>query len=248
MYGFAQYSVASMEVTMEETRTILTFEHVTGRRGRFRLKDINLKLQAGYIYGLAGRNGAGKTTLMKYILEEHCRYKGEIYLDGGNISSDRARTMNKVGYIAEDNLFFEERTGVQNAEILGGLYDDFSMEKFREVMKTMEITGTKAYKRMSRGERLKFQLAFAIAHSPCLYLLDEATAGMDPVFRLELFDMLRHLIKDGQCAVLMTSHIRSEIEEKTDYVAVMEDGALGTFVESLDFAKIVEQEDTQGHI
>lgn len=233
---------------MEETRTVLTFDHVTGKKGKFRLKDISLSLQAGYIYGLAGKNGAGKTTLMKYILEEHCRYEGKIYLDGEDISSDHARTMNKAGYVSEDNSFFEERTGVQNAEILGSLYDDFSMERFREAMKTMEMTGTKAYKRMSRGERLKFQLAFAIAHSPRLYLLDEATAGMDPVFRRELFDMLRHLIKDGQCTVLMTSHIRSEIEEKTDYVAVMEDGALGTFVESLDFAKSMEQTDVRSHI
>ena len=217
---------------MEETRTVLSFEHVTGRKRKFHLKDISLELRAGYIYGLTGRNGAGKTTLMKYILDEHCRYAGKIYLDGEDIRLDHARAMNKVGYVSEDNRFFEEQTGEQNAQILGAFYDDFNMERFREAMKTMAMTKPKAYKRMSRGERLKFQLAFAIAHNPCVYLLDEVTAGMDPVFRLEFFDMLRNLIKDETCAILVTSHIDSEIEMKTDYAAVMSDGCIGMFAES----------------
>ena len=216
---------------MEETRTILAFDHVTGR-GKFHLKDINMELRAGYIYGLMGENGAGKTTLMKYVLDEHCRYEGKVYLDGEDIRADHAKVMNKLGYVSEDNCFFEERTGEQNAAILGILYDDFSMERFREAMKEMGMTEAKTYKRMSRGERLKFQLAFAIAHNPCLYLLDEVTVGMDPVFRIEFFDMLRHLIQDETCAVLMTSHLRTEIEMKTDYAAVMKEGRLGAFTES----------------
>ena len=221
-----------IENEMEETRTVLSFEHVTGR-GKFYLKDINMELRAGYLYGLMGENGAGKTTLMKYVLDEHCRYEGKVYLDGENIRADHAKVMNKLGYVSEDNCFFEERTGEQNAAILGILYDDFSMERFREAMKKMGMTEAKTYKRMSRGERLKFQLAFAIAHSPCLYLLDEVTVGMDPVFRIEFFNMLRHLIQDETCAVLMTSHIRTEIERETDYAAVMKEGCLGAFKESL---------------
>lgn len=225
---------------MEETRTVLSFEHVTGR-GKFHLKDINMELRAGYIYGLTGENGAGKTTLMKYILDEHCRYEGRVYLDGEDIRADHAKVMNKIGFVSEDNCFFEERTGEQNAAILGILYDDFSMERFREAMKKMEMTEAKTYKRMSRGERLKFQLAFAIAHNPCLYLLDEVTVGMDPVFRIEFFDMLRHLIQDETCAVLMTSHIRTEIESKTDYAAVMKEGCLGAFNESLSLCDEAER-------
>lgn len=222
---------------MKETRTVLSFDKVTGRKRKFRLKDIHMDLQPGYIYGLMGENGAGKTTLMKYILDEYCKYEGRIFIDGEDIRTDHARAMNQVGYVSEDNHFFEERTGAQNAKILGLLYDDFSMDRFKAAMEKMELPATKVYKKMSRGERLKFQLAFAIAHNPCIYLLDEVTAGMDPVFRLELFDMLRNLIKDETCAVLMTSHIQSEMEMKTDYTAVMKDGRLGEFVESLDMGK-----------
>lgn len=228
---------------MGETGAVLSFVEVTGRKRKFHLKDINMELLPGYIYGLMGENGAGKTTLMKYILNEYCRYDGKIYVDGEDISIDHAKTMNKVGYVSEDNHFFEARTGAQNAKILGMLYDDFSLDRFMEVMKSMELSAAKAYKRMSRGERLKFQLAFAIAHNPCIYLLDEVTVGMDPVFRLDFFAMLRNLIKDEECAVLMTSHIRSEIEMKTDFAAVMKDGRLGEFIESLDIAQYERKED-----
>lgn len=228
---------------MSKTGAVLSFVEVTGRKRKFHLKDINMELQPGYIYGLMGENGAGKTTLMKYILNEYCRYDGKIYVDGEDISIDHAKTMNKVGYVSEDNHFFEARTGVQNAKILGMLYDDFSIDRFMEAMKTMELSAAKVYKRMSRGERLKFQLAFAIAHNPRIYLLDEVTVGMDPVFRLDFFTMLRNLIKDEECAVLMTSYIRSEIEMKTDYVAVMKDGRLGEFMESLDIAQYEREAD-----
>lgn len=229
---------------MRETGAVLSFVEVTGRKRKFHLKNINMELQPGYIYGLMGENGAGKTTLMKYILDEYCRYDGKIYVDGEDISINHARIMNRVGYVSEDNHFFEVRTGEQNAKMLGMLYDDFDMGRFMEAMEQMDLSAAKAYKRMSRGERLKFQLAFAIAHNPCIYLLDEVTVGMDPVFRLDFFDMLRRLIRDEECAVLMTSHIQSEIERKTDYVAVMKEGRLGEFMESLDIAQYEREADT----
>ena len=96
-------------------------------------------------------------------------------------------------------------------------------------MKKMNVGTATTLWRMSRGERMKFQLAFAIAHHSRLYLLDEATAGMDAVFKIELFDMLRELIAQECCVIMMT-----EIMKNTDYVAVMEGGRLGKFSESIE--------------
>lgn len=75
----------------------------------------------------------------------------------------------------------EDRTGMQNAEILGILYEDFDKNLFRNIMEKMQAPTNRTYRLMSRGERIKFQLGFAIAHHSKLFLLDEATAGMDPV-------------------------------------------------------------------
>lgn len=221
-------------------RTILKFEHVTGKRrkcavhNQFVLQDINLELKAGYIYGLVGQNGAGKTTLMQYILKDTIPYEGHIYIEGTDIRKVHAQILNKVGYVSEDRQFFENCTAAQNAEILGIFYDNFEEKIFLDAMAAMNLSARRVYKELSRGERLRFQLALAMAHKPCLYLLDEVTAGMDPVFRTDYFHILQQIIMDGRACVLMTSHISSEIETRTDFVGVMENGGLVMFGESLD--------------
>lgn len=230
-------------------KSILTFEHVTGRKRRFAwqnsvfknaayrkyvLQDISFDLKAGYIYGLMGENGAGKTTLMQYILKENVPYEGRITIEGMDIRTNHAQILNRIGYVSEDMQFFESCTVGQNAQILGVFYENFHWKRFLEVMESMNLSIGKVYKTMSRGERLKFQLAFAMAHEPCLYLLDEVTAGMDPVFRIDFFHMLQRIIMDECACVLMTSHISAEIETKTDFVGVMQNGRLVMFGESLD--------------
>ena len=81
---------------------------------------------------------------------------------------------------------------------------------------------------------MKFQMAFAMAHHPVIYLLDEVTAGMDPVFRIDFFKLLQEVIAEEKASVLMTSHIASEMERKTDFVGILEQGRLVQFGESMD--------------
>lgn len=212
----------------------LELKDVTGKGFGFKLKNVSMTLQNGYIYAITGKNGAGKTTLFNYILTEKKRYTGSIKLSGYELAGNHAKAMEITGLVSEDNTFFENRTGRQNAEILGLIYDNFDMELFDKCMKKMNVSGQTTLWRISRGERMKFQLAFAIAHHSRLYLLDEATAGMDAVFKIELFDMLRQLIAGENCCVLMTTHDMSEIAKNTDYAAIMDDGTLGEFVESIE--------------
>lgn len=212
----------------------LEFKDVTGKGFGFKLKNVSMTLENGYIYAVTGKNGAGKTTLFNYILTEKQRYTGSIRLSGYELARNHARAMEITGLVSEDNTFFENRTGRQNAEILGLVYDNFDMELFDKCMKKMNASSQTTLWRMSRGERMKFQLAFAIAHYSRLYLLDEATAGMDAVFKIELFDMLRELIAGEDCCVLMTTHDMSEIAKNTDYVSIMDNGTLGEFVESIE--------------
>lgn len=81
---------------------------------------------------------------------------------------------------------------------------------------------------------MKFQMAFAMGHKPVIYLLDEVTAGMDPVFRIDFFKILHKVIEDESASILMTSHIESEMEQKMDYLGVLEKGKLIKFGESMD--------------
>lgn len=213
---------------------LLEFEHVTGTSKNFRLENIGFSLPAGYIMGLAGKNGAGKTTLIDYIVNPKQQYTGAIRIDGVDIRENHVQMRNQIGFVSDVNQFLEERTAMQNAEILGSLFEKWDMELFRDAMKKMDLSTGKTVGKMSRGELMKFQMAFAMAHKPALYLLDEVTAGMDPVFRIDFFKMLQEVIQTEEASVLMTSHIQTEIGQKTDYVGIMESGSLVKFGESLD--------------
>lgn len=212
---------------------LLTFDHVTGTGKGFLLNDITFELPAGFILGIAGKNGAGKTTLIHYIMDEKKHYSGTIMLNGTDIHADHTETLKQIGFVSEENEFFMDRTGKQNAELLGMFYDTFDIILFTETMKKLELPENRALSRMSRGEYIKFQLAFAISHKPCLYLLDEATAGMDPVFRIDFFKTLQSLLVDENASVVMTTHISTELEQKTDFVGVMDTGKLLSYGESL---------------
>ena len=216
---------------------LLEFEHVTGTSKKFHLEDIHFSLPAGYIMGLAGKNGAGKTTLIDYIMNPKVRYTGTIRIDGADIRKNLIKTRNQVGFVSEENKFLRERSAIQNAEILGMLYDVWDMNLFRETMNKMDLPITRVVGKMSRGELMKFQMAFAMAHKPVLYLLDEVTVGMDPVFRIDFFKMLQEVIRTEEASVLMTSHIQTEIGQKTDYVGILEEGRLIQFGESIEIVK-----------
>lgn len=213
---------------------LLELEHVTGIGKRKFLSDISFSLPAGYLMGLAGKNGAGKTTLLECIVSRKKHYNGTIRLNGEDIRTDYRKTMQQIGFVSDENPFLFDYTARQNGEIFGMAYENWDMELFLELLKRMDVAAGQKVGNLSRGQFIKFQTAFAMAHGSVLYLLDEATAGMDPVFRREFFGILHEIIGTEQASVLMTSHIETEISQKMDYVAVLEDGKLISFGEAGD--------------
>lgn len=220
---------------MEEM--ILEFTNVTGSKGKFRLQDISFGLPAGYMMGLMGANGAGKSTLMSYIMREDAKYTGTIKICGQDIRENHAYMRNFIGFVSEDNGFFERLSPMDNVNLMSRFYENYDKELFQATMKEMGVSLSTMYYKLSRGEKLKFQMAFAMAHHPKLYLLDEVTVGMDPVFRLDFFKILHKVIETGEASVLMTSHIESEMKQRTDFLGIMDEGRLTWFGESLDYGQ-----------
>lgn len=211
---------------------MIEFKNVTGVKSiinRFVLKDISFKLEKGYIMGLAGKNGAGKSTLIDYIMEPKIKYSGEIFLDGENIRKNHPDILNYLGLVSENNIFFEKFTAQQNAELLGTLYKDWNQEVFEMNMEKMDVSKDLVIKRMSRGEYIKFQMAFAMAHKPKLYLIDEATSKMDPVFRKEFYNIMHEIIEDESASIILVTHLEEELEYQVDYIGILEKGEMISF-------------------
>ena len=183
--------------------------------------------------GLIGKNGAGKTTFFDCIMDRKKRYSGRLLLAGREIHEDHLQALDNIGFVSEKNEFLEVRTGKQNAQMLGRFYTGFDMELFQRAMDALGISAGKTVGIMSRGELMKFQLAFAVAHHPKLYLLDEATAGMDPVFRIDFYRMLHELLERERCSVILTTHMEEEIEKQLDYIGVLEAGRFVSFGENV---------------
>lgn len=222
---------------------ILEFHHVTGTDRGFHLEDVSFTVEPGYLVGIAGKNGAGKTTLLHYLLDAKCRYRGGIYLAGeevhgrdpenrrtrlltGKQQRIHARCMERIAFLSEEAPWLIYSSARENALFYGAFYENFDQKLFLDGMERLEVSAGQRVGAMSRGERMKFQLAFAMAHDPILYVMDEPTAGMDPMFRREFFRMIGELLIGERASVLMTTHSREELRQRMDYVGILEDRRL----------------------
>ena len=202
------------------------------RKNPFKIRDIDFSLPKGYIMGLIGKNGAGKTTFFDYIMDEKKRYSGELILEGKEIHENHVQVLDQIGFVSEKNNFMELRSAKQNAAMLGPFYSAFDMDLFENIMENLQLSTSKTIGRMSRGELVKFQLSFAASHHPKLFLLDEAAAGMDPVFRIDFYKLLHNLIEKEDCSVILSTHIEEEIERQLDYIGILEEGRFISFGEN----------------
>ena len=195
---------------------------------RFEVKDASLQLEAGYISCLLGKNGAGKTTLLNLIYGMLKPRKGEIRWNGEKL--DR-KTMNdyrqQVAYVGE-TWCSEGLTVEHNTELLALLYPEFDREYYDKIMKLagMDRVRQTIYGKLSKGERVKTEIAFALARKPQFLILDEPLANIDPVFKTDILEILRQGVEDHETGILLSTHLLDEIASMVDFIYVMEDGKI----------------------
>ncbi len=192
--------------------------------GDFALKDIDLTLPGGSILGLIGENGAGKTTTIKCILNLIRRDAGEIALLGHDNIKEEQLAKQDVGIVLDECFFHDTLRPLDVGRVLAPAYKDWDGELFRSYLKKFGLPEKKLIKEFSRGMKMKLSLSAALAHRPKLLLLDEATAGLDPVVRDEILDEFLGFISDEDHAILMSSHITSDLEKVADYIAYIHQG------------------------
>ena len=179
--------------------------------GDFRLQNVSFTVPMGTALGLIGENGAGKSTTLSLIL-------GLLQPDGGTVSvlgrggADEA-VREELGVVFDESCFPDGVNARQVDRIERCLYKNWDSAAYFDHLRRYQLPETKPFKDYSHGMRMKLALAVALSHGAKLLLLDEATGGLDPLSRDELIGELSRFIADGQHAIVLSSHIVSDIEK-----------------------------------
>src|SRR6056297_3152098 len=162
----------------------------------FTLKDISLTLDRGFIMGFIGPNGAGKSTTIKLIMNLINKDGGEIKLFGKDNIKNEIEVKNKIGFVLDENHFYEDLTLTEMKNIVAPFYKRWNENAFDNYLKDFDLPSKKKIKELSKGMKMKFSLAIALSHNAELLIMDEPTSGLDPVIRSELLDILSDLMQD----------------------------------------------------
>ena len=203
---------------------MIKIEGLTKKLEDFSLQDITMELPKGYIMGLVGENGAGKTTLLNLILGIYKPTEGQIWIDGMDYETKEKEIRNMLGYVLVDDVFMSEMKLLEQADMFGKYYDNYDRELFLEYCSRFQLDEKRKYKKLSKGEKLKFQFAFALSHKPKLLVLDEPTANFDPEFREQFLKEITEFVSDGEKSVLLATHMTDELDRIADYVTFLHKG------------------------
>lgn len=198
---------------------------------RFSLRDVTLAVEPGQIVGFVGANGAGKTTTIRAALGLIKLDAGEVHLFGQRCGADapdesQRHLRSRVGLVLDTCPFPSTLKVGQIESLVGPAYPTWDRETFAGFINRFGLDPKTKVKDLSRGMGMKLQLACALNHNAKLLVLDEATAGLDPMAREELLDELLAFVADGQHSVLLSSHITSDLDRTADRVICIDNGSI----------------------
>ncbi len=190
------------------------------------VKDLNLTVQQGEIYGFLGRNGAGKTSTLRMLMGIMKPTRGKIELWGQATSRLTVPQKQRIGYVSQHQHFYGWMTGNRLGKFVGGFYPTWDTAEFERLARALDVPLEKRVAHLSGGTRVKLALALALAHRPALLLLDEPTAGLDPVARREFLDIIAQQARTYERTTLFSTHLIDEVERVADRVGVLHRGTL----------------------
>lgn len=211
-------------------------ENLCKRRGEFKLENISFELKEGYIMGLIGPNGSGKTTLIKLILGLLKADEGYIKIFNKNIFEDEVYIKDNIGFVFDNFNFYQHLNIKDYKRILRNSYSKFDEKVFDSYMEGFGIKNKSYIGNLSKGEAIKVMVAGALSHDARLIVLDEPTAGLDPLVRKDILKLLQEVIEDGNKSVIISTHITSDLDGIADYITFINKGKL-IFTEDMEWIK-----------
>ncbi|MBF0580155.1 ABC transporter ATP-binding protein [Erysipelotrichaceae bacterium RD49] len=206
-------------------RDALNIQNLNKKFKNFQLNNICLKVPKGRVVGLIGENGSGKSTTMRCVLNQDIPESGTIEIYGRNAEKG-AKCHDRLGVVGDSCCFPDMFNAKTISAIMKDVYEKWSPEYFFAFLKRFSVPEDRQVRQLSKGMKAKLNIACALAHQPELLLLDEATAGLDPVVREEILDLLQEFMEDENHGILITSHITSDIERIADSIYYIQDGQI----------------------
>ncbi|EEV38338.1 hypothetical protein ECBG_00607 [Enterococcus casseliflavus EC20] len=218
---------------------MIEINHLSKRFGRKQvLQDLTFSVPKGSVVGFVGENGAGKTTTMKAILGLLPIDEGEIIVCGEVVQFGSAKTNRWIGYLPDVPQFYSFMTAVEYLTFCGKIQPNQESFQPQRVMEVLALVGLEASKQkiagFSRGMKQRLGLAQALINRPAILICDEPTSALDPLGRKAFLDVLAKIKEET--TVLFSSHILADVEQLSDYIAILHKGQIQVF-EPMDSLK-----------
>ena len=189
------------------------------------LKELNMTIPKGAVYGLVGPNGAGKSTLIRHIAGIYRPDSGEITIDGEAVWENPIAKA-KLGYIPDDLFFFKSATIEDMRRYYRGLYPSFDDELFQKLGEKFDLPRKSPIRKFSKGMKKQAAFWLTVACRPELLVLDEPVDGLDPVMRRQIMGLILADVAEHGTTVLVSSHNLRELEDICDHVGILDKGQM----------------------
>ena len=205
----------------------IELSHISKRFNGFAIQDLSLTVPSGTICGLVGENGAGQSTTIRLLMGALRPDSGQARALGVDAASPEFRHAKEdIGVVLDEAYFPESLNALQVGRIMSKTYRRWDGSAYGSFLRRFELPEKKAFKDFSRGMRMKLAIAVAMSHSPRLLVLDEATAGLDPIVRDQVLELFNDFTRAEDHSILISSHILSDLEKLCDYIAFLHQGQL----------------------
>jgi ABC-2 type transport system ATP-binding protein len=207
-----------------EYQHVIDVQKLTKDYPSFRFGPVSLELEPGYVYGILGPNGAGKTTLLKMLMGLVQPATGSITVFGLDPRMHEKSIKQGIGFVPEEPFLYQNMNAQWFGRFARAHFTTWSDERYGQLLRSFKIDARAPSKTLSKGTRVKLQLALALAHNPQLLILDEPTSGLDPLIRREILDQIGAVVQDEKRTVLFSTHITEDVERIADYIVFVIDG------------------------
>ena len=221
-------------------KALLEVRGLTKHYAGFALENLCFSLVPGRILGLIGVNGAGKSTAFRCMLNLSRPDAGSVSMFGRDFYREEMQCKQEIGVVFGDVDMYPLKRLETITAAVRRFYRNWDSAQYEGWMHRFGLEKKKTFRSLSSGMKTKYLLTLALSHRPRLLLLDEPTSGLDPVSRDELLHIFRDIVREGECSILFSTHITSDLEHCADDIAYLQNGQLIACADKAAFLHLFE--------